>query len=368
MRPKSMVLIVIALVCGLVASIGISQVVERQKGTEEPAVQTSPIYIAMNDIPIGEEMGANNIKLEEWPVDKIPEGAVTDAAMLENMSPKQPLFSGEPILSAKLADHNSLKTSSDRIKKGYRVMSVKVSMDSAVSGLISPGDRVDVVVFVRGRTLNEARSGVILTNTEVFAIDDRITREVDTDGTGGSTQAKTVSLLVTPEQGSKLMLFSQLGKLSLSLRRFDDDDVAVMDTSDIVGFGRPLGEPEPTPPIEEEPEPSDEYADAAYTMEVIEGGEGGDRRYHWNDPNELPLELQAESGKGNKAEPTGRGPSPFPPAPESESADESPPESLEGGEPIVPGDANEIGSLKNSGSLSNPLIQVSRRLIQGWAS
>ena len=49
-----------------------------------------------------------------------------------------------------------------------------------------------------------------MTNIEVFAINDRIDRVVD--GEGNSIDAKTVSLLVKPEQAKKLMLYANLGR------------------------------------------------------------------------------------------------------------------------------------------------------------
>ena len=53
MRPKSMILIVIALGCGLIASIGISQVMEK-RAVEVPVVApTESIYVALTDIPSG---------------------------------------------------------------------------------------------------------------------------------------------------------------------------------------------------------------------------------------------------------------------------------------------------------------------------
>ena len=54
MRPKSMILIVIALGCGLIASIGISQVMENRAVEVPVAAPMEKIYVAMTDIPLGE--------------------------------------------------------------------------------------------------------------------------------------------------------------------------------------------------------------------------------------------------------------------------------------------------------------------------
>ena len=72
MRPKSMVLILIALGCGLIASIGISQVVDKGGKDEAPEVQLAPVYVAALDVPSHQKLNAQSVKLEEWPVDRNP--------------------------------------------------------------------------------------------------------------------------------------------------------------------------------------------------------------------------------------------------------------------------------------------------------
>ena len=275
MRPKSMVLILIALGCGLIASIGISQVVERNSGETEQ-VETQPIFVAMSDIGIGDELTAQNVKMEEWPIDKIPEGAIIEATQLEGQSPKQRLFAGEPLLMGKLVDRESLRKSSQTIPKGYRVTSVKVDMASSVSYLITPGDRVDVLSLSGPGNSAE----VILSDIEVFAINTHTSREVDADG--GTVQAKTVSLLVTPPQVKKLM--GAKGRINLSLRRPDDEGgQEEQPEEDVTEY-----ESSPMPQIPSDffsaPEPQNEFV-----MEVMEGADV--RRYTWDDTTALPDQI-----------------------------------------------------------------------------
>lgn len=222
MRPKSMVLIMIALGCGLVASIGISQVMENRAGQGNgEAVETKEIYVAVADIPVGTALTPELVKLEKWPSDRVPLGWINKIEDIQGKMPRSPLYSGEPIMTAKLSD--SLGGTGERIPKGYRVMSVKVSTDTGVSGLILPGDRVDVLVFLK-QSGEIVRTGTrtILRDVCIFAVDGKINRETDPDG--GVVNVKTVSVLVKPEQVERLMLANQLGRLSLSLRRADDVD------------------------------------------------------------------------------------------------------------------------------------------------
>jgi pilus assembly protein CpaB len=124
MRAKSLVLLLIAGVCGLVASIGISQVIDR-KGTTTDAPM-GELFVAVTDIDIAAKLDATNVKLDKWPKDRIPEGAITKLEDLKDKFPRTRLFAGEPILAAKLMDTNSGIDNSAKIPDGYRVVSVKV--------------------------------------------------------------------------------------------------------------------------------------------------------------------------------------------------------------------------------------------------
>jgi pilus assembly protein CpaB len=63
MRPKTLILLVLALGCGLVASIGISQVMQRNQEAG-PSSETSPVWVAKADIKDNEPMTMQNLKLE----------------------------------------------------------------------------------------------------------------------------------------------------------------------------------------------------------------------------------------------------------------------------------------------------------------
>lgn len=238
MRGKSMILIVIALGCGLVASIGISQILDRQGGS--PATQTKKIYVAVRDVDISEVLDAEMIKLEEWPVEKIPEGAVTSLEEVKGLVPSQRLYAGEPIRQQKLVDPLKAGLGSVRIPKGYRVQAIKVKAEDIAGNLISPGDHVDVQVYLRkGGNISQTTTKTILEDVRVFAVGTKTSRDVDDDGK--QIAAKTVSLLVKPPHVQTLLLASRLGQVSLSLRHPEDDSLA--DTSNGANVGNLISGP-----------------------------------------------------------------------------------------------------------------------------
>ena len=224
MRPKSLILIVIALGCGLVASIGISQVMEgRSANANSPKIQTAKILVANMEINTGEVIGAQMVRLEEWPKGTVPEGAITKLEDIDGARPRQRIFTGEPILEAKLiATGEMAEDASLRLREGYRAVSVKVSSDQSVTGLIRPGDRVDVLAYLRkSADIPQTMTKTVLETARVFAVNDKLDRSIDDDGKG--IKVSTVTLEVKPQDVERLMLANQLGKILLSVRRPDDE-------------------------------------------------------------------------------------------------------------------------------------------------
>ncbi len=222
MRGKSIVLIIIALGCGLVASIGISQIMDKKPADSSPKMKMGKIYVAIVDVDINEPLNAEMVKLEEWPQDKIPEGAISKIEDIEERAPLQRLFSGEPILARKLVDPLKRQGATLRIPKGYRVIPVKVTTDSGGAGLLLPGDRVDVLAYLKASsTVGTTRALTILKDIRIFAVNANIDRYTDEDGK--ALNAKTVSLILKPQQVEKVLLAVRLGSISLSMRRPDDD-------------------------------------------------------------------------------------------------------------------------------------------------
>ena len=74
MRGKSLALLIVSLGCGLVASLGITQVLAK-RGDSTPT-DTTPVYVATADIGIGSVASEENVKVEQWPKDKVPAGAL----------------------------------------------------------------------------------------------------------------------------------------------------------------------------------------------------------------------------------------------------------------------------------------------------
>ena len=222
MRMKSLILIFIALGCGLVASIGISQVMDRGGGGGK--IEMEQILVALADIDIGTRLDDKNVQLEDWPKNKVPEGAVRRLEDIKDKFASGRFYKGEPLNVRQITDNPD--TVAVNIPPGYRAVPVKVEEDTVMKA-ISPGDRVDVNVYLR-KNQEVPKTGVftILKNVRIFAVNTN-TERTTSDSTSGKPQSasfRTVSLLVKQEQARDLNLAAQVGKILLTLRRPDDKD------------------------------------------------------------------------------------------------------------------------------------------------
>lgn len=229
MRPKSLILFVLALGCGLVAAIGINQVMANRGNGPAETGETVPIFVALADVDLGEPLSPAVLKLEPWPKDKVPLGSLSNIEDIEGRRPRTKLFAGEPILENKLLSKDaSLQGASGFIPKGMRVVAVKVDAVSGSSGLLLPGDRVDLVVQMQAnpsRGITETSARTILQDVKVFAVNDTFRREHQ-DKNEQAITAKTVSLLVKPDEAELITLASELGEIRLLMRSTEDDTVA----------------------------------------------------------------------------------------------------------------------------------------------
>lgn len=119
---------------------------------------------------------------------------------------------------------------------GTRAVSVSVDATTGASGLISPGDLVDVLLtqeFARGETSAGRRvvAETVLSTVRIIAVDQQIAQGAPTGGSAlqgnQSRIASNVSLEVTPEQAAKVVVAGRLGRLTLVVRSIDSDPAAV---------------------------------------------------------------------------------------------------------------------------------------------
>jgi pilus assembly protein CpaB len=124
------------------------------------------------------------------------------------------------------------------LSAGARAIAIPVATSGASTGLLHPGDRVDVILtqaFKNDPPLTRRSvSETIVENLRVLAID---APDAKPNGAGNSF-GRTVTLEVTPEQAERINVATELGKLSLTLRNMTGTDAFATASAELA---RPLG-------------------------------------------------------------------------------------------------------------------------------
>jgi pilus assembly protein CpaB len=109
-----------------------------------------------------------------------------------------------------------------------RAIAIPVTTGGASTGILYPGDRVDVILtqtFKNDAPLGRRSVGeTVVQNLRVLAIDPHEARP----NTAANGFGRTVTLEVAPEQAEKINVAAELGKLSLTLRSAGATDATVI--------------------------------------------------------------------------------------------------------------------------------------------
>lgn len=217
MRLKSMMLLAVASGCGLVAMFLFKQV--SSNNNLEAAEEKIEVLVATVEITPGEPLDETNSEFREYPISVVPQNAVTLPEEYEGLAIKSRAFPGDFVTLDKLTKD---KAASSAIPKGMTVIAIDVDSAMLSGGLLSPGDRVDVMVTYDMRTSMRAGTVIktVLEFVEVFSTG----RVRELDGAAGDGKFKTVSLLVTAQQGALVKLAEKVGDLHLSMRSKEDSE------------------------------------------------------------------------------------------------------------------------------------------------
>lgn len=159
----------------------------------------------------------------------VPEGAILNTpaarAELRGALIRTYIDAGHPITQADVLRPRDRGFLASVLGPGMRAISIAVDPVTGVSGLIWPGDHVDVILtqqLQKEPTPRRVLSETILSNVRIIAMDQQIVQGAPPDSTEAGKLARTATLEVTPEDAEKITVAAQLGQLSLAIRAARD--------------------------------------------------------------------------------------------------------------------------------------------------
>lgn len=200
-------------------------------------VKTSLVVVAKSAIDPASRVSPEQLKTEVWHQENPPQGSFSTLKEVEGRVAGTLIMPGDLILENKLAPKGTVPGITALLSPDHRAMTVKVDEASGVAGFLIPGNRVDVVVVVAKREYDkDPRAKLLFQNLKVLGTGQKLeTRPGDKPQI-----VPTVTLEVTPEQGERLALAAQEGRISLVLRGQGDQKLVETlgeDSSKL--FGKP---------------------------------------------------------------------------------------------------------------------------------
>ena len=261
MRSNSILVLVVAVLLGGLAAFLARNWLLQQ--TSQPE-KTGTVVAAAEQLPFGTPLTDTNTKEIPWAAKTLPAGAFSSKQELFKEGRRISLTtiqSDEPILVSKITGPGQRASLSTLLDPDKRAITVRVDDVRGVAGFILPNDRVDVVLIrsESGAQGQRDYSDLLLQDVKVIAVDQIFSEQKDK-----AVVAKAVTLEVTPYQAQRISLATNVGHLSLILRKAGDSNLVEnrrVTGSDLVdGDARPAvreasAAPAPAPVIKAEPPP-----------------------------------------------------------------------------------------------------------------
>jgi len=228
-QHRTLIVMLVAVTTAAVGSFGVYRAVE-QMPVREVEVANMHVVVAAQSLPMGTRLTQNHLRLVAWPSRNPVAGSFADPKELQDRGVIAPIAENEPITESKIASREAGAGLSPVIPEGMRAISVRVNEVVGVAGFVVPGTRVDVLVTVRSEgTANEPMTRTVVSHVEVLTAGTKYDQEKSKDGEPIPTSV--VTLAVLPEDGERIALASNEGKITLALR--NPLDVASTDTRGI---------------------------------------------------------------------------------------------------------------------------------------
>jgi pilus assembly protein CpaB len=234
MKPKTIILMVVAIGCGLAASYMTSRLLADRANKEQP-VATVKVLVAVKKVPAFEPI-------------KNPQDFFVEKEVPEGTYPSKCLKSfddirGQRLAKAKQEEETVFKDdilTKDQagiyanLQPGQRAIAIRVNPEVLAGGFVLPGSRVDFISTYTGPN-GELQAETIMQNVLILAVD-QVTNREDKQ----AMLASTVTVALKVEEGQRLALAARNTDIRLVLRSPDDKEKFTLPPSKMFDWRKPL--------------------------------------------------------------------------------------------------------------------------------
>jgi pilus assembly protein CpaB len=222
---KSKAALVVAIILGLIGVITANNWIDGRISTMEAELRAKnemvQVVVPTRDILRGERISASAMAIREIPIAYIDRGAVTperfDTAIGQTVT--HDVQEGRPLMWAHLRG-GEVPSFSGLLPDGKRALTVVVDEVNAVSGMLEPRDRIDLLLTISSGEKNITLP--LLQNVQVMATGKKVHTSTQEDSEMGGMQFSTVTIEVKPDEAKLVVLAQEEGKLTAVLRHPQD--------------------------------------------------------------------------------------------------------------------------------------------------
>lgn len=288
MKKRLAAVLAFAFVVSILAS-GLLYWLVKNTLPQQQAQITTPVFVATRDLQVGALLRDVDIRQEGWAGD-VPENALLDTGEIIDRGVVQNIYRGEVIVDSRLAPKGAGAGLAAIIPEGYRAVAIRTNEIIGVSGFVTPGMRVDVIISGNPPGISRGNMGTLTTtllqNIEVLSAG----QSIEKDREGKPVIVPVINMLATPDEAEILSLAGKEASIQLVLRNPLDTEIAQTEgtsTSRLfsnIGFlKKPVVRPaprrvnnrtEPPPPPPKEPFKIEVYHGAAMKESQFKQDEG----------------------------------------------------------------------------------------------
>ena len=217
---KTWTVLFVALAIGLLAAIATRSFLSTQVAEIEARGrhQTVDVVVAKTDMPKDSVVTSKNLAVRPIPVEYAHSGAVkpSEFELIDGKPIAYKIGKGEMIMWSQIAGKRA-PTFSARLEAGQRAITVVVDEINSISGMLEPGDLIDLMFSV-----DRDGKKVVLPLLQSMQVMATGQRSVDDAKSGERVQFATVTLNATPDQAKNIIIARETGKLTALLRNPDD--------------------------------------------------------------------------------------------------------------------------------------------------
>jgi pilus assembly protein CpaB len=220
---KNWLMLILSLALGGTAAyLGSAVIKNRIAAIESEAKngkQLVKVVVPLKDLGVGTTLTTDMLAVREVPREFVHSNAVTPET-LENVESQRlavPVRRGEMLLTMHTEGVGS-KVFSGFLKPGQRALTVPVSDENSISGMLRPGDRIDLIVVLRPSNTAGAGNKQDVT----FPLMSNVTVLSKADANKGTERYANITLEVAPEDAHRIIVAQSSGQLKALLRNPDD--------------------------------------------------------------------------------------------------------------------------------------------------